>query len=443
MKRLLILVVILTLSISVYGQRKITLEESISIALNKNVSLIKEKNNLEVTKKGVKSAYGGLLPSLSTGASWGWSYNEFNSKTTDYFGQVVERNQTSQSRSYSLSANSSLTLFDGLSTWARIYQSEDNLEGAKLSIEKAKQDIIYTTTDYFYSIIANQEAVKVKEENLTYNKKMLEQIVEKNKLGAVAIADVYTWQYNVGNSELNLINAKNTLEKAKLTFLNFLALDIQTEYEFIDPAPKDFSTSADLSDINKLIAEALNDRNDYRAQQFTLSSAKRGVTSAFGGYLPSLRASGSFNTNATEPSVLFKNKGFNFGLNLSWSIFNGWSTDYSLQNAQVQVLNAEEDTRAMERQIKIDVKQGILDYEAARKAYDVAEANLVAATESKRINVEKYNQGSGTILDVLNADNSYLSAAYDKISQKFQLYRTKERLTSALGKTDYTKYELK
>ncbi len=443
MKRLLILVAILSMSVSMYAQRKLTLEESIAIALNKNVALIKQKNNLETSKENVKASYGNLLPSLNVSSGFNWNYSKISSTIMDFFGQPQEFNRTTQSRGYSMGASSSITLFDGLSTWARIYQSEDNLEQAKLSIEKAKQDIVYSTSDYFYSIISGQEAIKVSEENLNYNKKMLEQIVEKNKLGSAALADVYTWQYNVGNAELNLITAKNNLEKAKLTFLNYLSLSVMEEYEFVSPNPTELSPGTDVDNINTLINEALATRNDYKAQLLTLSSVKRGVTSAFSGYLPRLGASGSFGTNSTDPSLLFKNQSFSFGLNLSWSIFSNFSTELSLQQAQVNVLNAEEDTRALERQVKIDVKQAILDYQAARKSYDVAMANLKSAEESKKINVEKYNNGAATILDVMNSDNAYLSAAYGKINQQFQLYRTKDRLMNVLGKLDYRQYESK
>ncbi|MBA4317351.1 MAG: hypothetical protein C0412_03020, partial [Flavobacterium sp.] len=410
MKRLLFLVVILTLSINVNGQRKLTLDEAISIALNKNVSLFKQKNNLQTSEASVKSSFGALLPTLGVSSGMSWNRNEYNSTITNFYGQLEERSGATESRGVSIGANTGVTLFDGMASWARLSQSKDNLEAAKLSFEKAKQDIVYNTADYFYSIISNQELLKVSEQNLNYNKKVLEQIVEKNKLGSSPLADVYTWQYNVGNAELNLINAKNNLEKAKNLFLNYLSLGVMEEYEFVDPNPEKLSVEAELSDVNKLIQDAMANRKDYLAQKYTLSSMDNGVTSAFGGYLPRLSLSGSFGTSATEPSSLFKNKTYSAGLSLSWSIFSGWSTDQAYQSAKVSLLNAQEDTRALERQIKIDVKQGISDYQAAVKAFDVAEKNLKSAEESKRINVEKYTLGSGTILEVLQSDASYLQA---------------------------------
>jgi outer membrane protein len=215
------------------------------------------------------------------------------------------------------------------------------------------------------------------------------------------------------------------------------------DYEFVDPNPEKLSSESELSDVNKLIQNAMSDRKDYQAQQFTLSSLNSGVASAFGGYLPRLSLGASFGTSATEPSLLFKNRNYGANLNLSWSLFSGWSTEQSYQSAQISLLNAQEDTRALERQIKIDVKQGISDYQAAIKAYDVALKNLKSAEEAKRINVEKYTLGSGTILEVLSSDASYLQAVQNKISQQFQLYRTKDRLMVALGVLDYKKYESK
>lgn len=443
MKRLLFLVVILTLSVTVFGQRKLTLDEAISIALNRNVALIKQQNNLETSQISIKSAFGALLPTLSVSSGLNWNRKEYNSTITNFYGQLEERTGATESRSVSMSANSSLTLFDGMSSWARLSQSKDNLEAAKLNFEKAKQDIVYNTSDYFYTIISNQELLKASDQTLSYNKKVLDQIVEKNKLGSVPLADVYTWQYNVGNAELSLINAKNNLEKAKNLFLNYLSLNVMDEYEFVDPNPEKISSESELSDVNKLIQEALSNRKDYQSQQFTLSSLNSGVTSAFGGYLPRLGLTSYFSTNATEPNNLFKNKNYYASLDFSWSLFSGWTTELSYQSAKISLLNAEEDTRALERQIKIDVKQGISDYQAAVKAYDVAEKNLKSAEESKRINVEKYQLGSGTILEVLSSDASYLQAVQNKITQQFQLYRTKDRLMVALGKLDYQKYESK
>ena len=442
MKRLLLLVVILALSVSMYGQRKLTLDEAISIALNKNYSLIKQKNNLKITAGNVDVATWNLLPSLDFSSSYAYAYS---TKTSDYYGNVLSEARVTETNNYALGLNSSLTLFDGLSSWAKLSQSKDNLEAAKLSLERAKEDIVYNVTDYFYSIISYREQVNVNEENLKYNKKMLEQITEKNKLGSAALSDLYQWQYTVGNAELSLINAKNTLQKSIITLISYLSLDISETYELVDPSPSVLSSDITVDDSKALIDQAFRFRKDYQAQSFTLSSVKANKTTAWSRFLPQLGLTAGFGTDAIKADKLFNNRIWNARVNFNWNIS---FTDYffgdkSIETAEINYQNAQEDLLNVERTIKSDVKQAVLDYQAAVKGYDVSEANLKAAVESKKISVEKYNLGSGTILDVLNTDGAYLQAAYNKISQQFQLYRTKDRLIKSLGRLDYQKYESK
>lgn len=442
MKRLLFLVVILALCVQVQAQRKLTLDEAISIALNKNYSLIKQKNSLQSTEGSVKSAIGALVPSLNLTGGFNWAYS---TSSQDFFGSFLSSTVTTETRKYTMGANSSWTLFDGLSSWARLSQSQDNLEAAKLSLEKAKQDIVYNTTDYYYSMISAIENYKISEENLKYNKKMLEQIETKQQLGSVAIADVYQWRYNVGNAELSLINAKNNIDKAKITFLNYLSLELSEDYELVDPNPTPLYEGSDVNNMNLMLQEAFATRKDYLAQKYILNVQQSATTIASSRYLPRVSLSGGFSTDAAQPGKLFDKRLWNAGLSVSWafSVVDYFYADQSIQNAKINILNAEEDLRNLERTIKADVKQSVLDYQAALKATEVADANLVSATQSKNISVEKYNQGSGTILDVLNGDNAYIQAAYNKIFQKFQLYRAKDRLMRALGKLDYQKYDSK
>jgi len=441
MKRLLILVVILVMSVSVYGQQKLTLNEAIKIALHNNYSIITQSNSLKTTEGKIATAFGNLMPSFDLSSTFAWSYN---TSSSDYYGSYLSESVTTETRKYNIGASSSLTLFDGLSSWASYSQTKDNFSAAKLTLERAKEELVYNVSDYFLTIISSQEQVKVNEENLNYNKKMLEQIQEKNKLGSAALSDVYQWQSTVGSAEYTLINNKVTLEKAKITLLNYLSLDITKEYEFVDPIGETSVTSETLlGDKNALIDEALTLRKDYQSQLFTLSSTKSSKTTALSQYLPKLYLSGSFGTTALDPSNLFSQREWNAKLNLSWtfSVTDYFLFDRSLENAEVNILNAEEALRNTERTVKSDVVQAVLDYQAAVKAYESAETTLKYASESKKISVEKYTLGSGTILDVLSSDNTYLTAAQNKISQKFQLYKVKDRLKKALGKLDYTKYE--
>ncbi|MBK7106584.1 MAG: TolC family protein [Ignavibacteriae bacterium] len=441
------LVFIFLISTNLFGQKILTLEEAVKIALQRNSNLIKSKNALEIDKSTIKNAYGDLLPDLGVRGSWGWQrVSDAGGMQIDYLGNSINTPESkTDTRNYSLSAGGNIVLFDGLANYARISQAQDNLESAEFSLEKLKQDIIYTTTTLYYLIVSNEELVKVREDNVKFNQKLLEQIQERNKLGSIPIADVYTQQVSVGNAQLLLIQAQNDYETAKNNFLNYLALDIFENYSMVDPystsnLTEEESLLKDFNNMETMVNEAIESRADYKSAKLSLSAAEKGETIAQSGLLPSLSGNYSYGTSATKPDALFDRQNYNVGLTLSLPIFSNWSTEASMQIAEVNKLNLQEDLLALERTIKIEVKESYLNLVASKKQLEVTNTNIIAAKENRRVNNERYNLGSGTILDVLQSDKDLTQALKDNISAKFQYYQYRDKLMNALGKLEIGKY---
>jgi outer membrane protein len=441
-----ILAIILTTNLS--AQKTLTLDEAISIALQRNSNLIKGQNALKADEASIKSAYGDFLPNLGVNGSWSWS-RRVDDGGEPFFveGYEFETQETDiQSRNYSLSAGGSITLFDGLANYARLSQAKNNLESAEFSLAKLKQDIVYTTTFYYYGTISSSELVKVREENVKFNEKLLETIKERNRLGSIPIADVYTQQVSVGNAQLLLIQAENNYVTSKNNLLNFLALDIFEEYNLVDP----FTDKSDgleqeiLKDqynFEGLVKEALENRADYKSKLLEVESADNGQTIAMSGLLPSLSGNYSYSTSATKPNTLFNSENYRVGLSLNLPIFSNWNTEASMQFAEVNYLNQLEDLAALERTIKIEVKESFLNLVASKKQLEVTDSNIKAAKENRRVNNERYNLGSGTILDVLQSDKDYTQALTDNISARFEYFQNRDKLMNALGKLDFSIYQ--
>ena len=449
MKKIAFLVTILLMSSSIFAQKTLSLEEAVSIALQRNTSLIKSKNSLSVSEAEVRSAYGDLLPSLGASGSWGWQRitADIGTGQNNSIGEVVQTQAgTIESRSYSARVGGNITLFNGMANWANISQKNNNLDASEFDLTKLKQDIVYQTTEYFYAVISNEEILKVRQENVKFNEKLLETIQEKNRLGSVPIADLYAQQVQLGNAELQLIQAENTYENSKSTLLNYLALDVLEEYTFAtDLKPgSEVNTESYLKEfgtIQSLVTDALENRFDYKSQQLAVESAGSGVTMARGGIFPQLSGDYSYGGGATSLSNIFDRRTLNIGLTLSIPIFSNFNVDTRIQSAQVAELNTIEDLSALERQIKIEIKQGYLDLTAAKKNLDVTSKNVISAQENRRINTERYNLGAGNIVELLQADKNYVEALSNNISALFNFFTTRDRMLNSLGKLDYKVFE--
>ena len=184
-KKLILFSIIAIFTIPITAQKKLTLEEAISIALQRNSGLIKTQNSLSGAEHDLKSAYGDFLPNMSLSAGWSWQKKKYETNDSNPY------ESENQSRSYSLSAGGNWVLFNGLSNYSNLNGAKNALQSAEFNLDRIKEDVIYQTAESYYSILAAEALIEVRKENLLFNQKFFETVDEKNKLGAVPIADVY------------------------------------------------------------------------------------------------------------------------------------------------------------------------------------------------------------------------------------------------------------
>ncbi len=445
---------VLIISTLTFGQKTLTLDQSVKIALQRNSTLQKSINNLKSSESNYKAAIGNLLPSISAQGSYGWNRSiqpGTSGRTYNLQGVTINLpatpSSTTDTYNYSAGVDASWTLFDGLSNFALLSESKKQLESARLQLENLKQNTVFQTVNLYYAVVNNQQLLKVKEDNVKWNKENLETIVEKNKIGAATLADVYAQQVQEGNAELDLIQTKNNYETSKSNLLYFLGLDVLGSYTFADsltPTEENVLSSdlsAEFNNLNDLVAKALMNRADYKSALLDYEGAENGVSFAQGGYYPRLINSYGYNMYANQLDNLSKSRTYSIGLTLSIPIFSGFSIDNQVQAAEVNAMNKKVDLDDLKRTIKQNLQQTYLNIQAVEKSLEVSKRNVVSAKENQKITEEKYTLGSGTLLDVLVANSNYTNAQTSLINAEFQYIVLNQQLKYYLGALNYQQYE--
>jgi len=448
MKLFLASILLLTSTNFLLAQNQLTLDQAIKIALQKNTDLISQENELAKGESGVDAAYGNFLPDLNAYGSWDWNRVEEAGRTSNVNGvNVTFPASNSESRSYGVGASSNVVLFNGLSNFANLSRSKNSLEAIELSIEGKKQEVVFQTINLYYSVVESDQLLKVREEDVKQQQKNLETIEERNRLGSLTKADVYQQQVQLGNAELEVIRASNTLENAKSNLLYYLGLDVLEKYIYSESLTDkeltilDTDISTDFTKLNDLVNQALANRKDYLAQKLTLDSFNDNVTIANSGHWPRLSGNAGYGSFANAVGDIFNSHNFSAGLTLSIPIFSGFATQNAIQIAEVDAMNYKLQVSDTERLIKQNLQKTFLDLSAAKKALLVTEKNVKAAEENLKIEQEKYNLGAGKLLDVLIASTAYQNATTNYINAQFYYIRLSEELKYNLGVLDYTQYE--
>ena len=448
MKKLVILAVSFLITMVSFGQTDLSLEESIQIALQRNSALVKSKNLLVGNEASVKSAYGNLAPSLGVQSNWGWRrIEDVGGTQIDYIGNPYEAPATNEeTRDYSVGAGGSVILFNGLANYANISSAKRDQEAAELNIDKFKRDIVQNTTILYYSILKSKALLKVREENFKYNQKLLETISERNRLGSAPVADLYAQQVQAGGAEVDMIRAQNAVDVTQNTLIDYLSLDVLNEYNFVSRIDTVDASNVDqykseFDNVRSMVDYAIQYRTDYQGQQKTVESADNGITIAQGDFWPSLRGGYGYSTSSVSVESLFDRRVWSVNLELDLPIFSNFNTKTSVEYAKISLLNAEEDLRALKRQIKIEIKQGYQDFEAESKALEVAIKTVTSASENRRVQYERYSLGSGTFLEVLQSDRDYQNSLSLRIDAEFNFHSSRQALLNSLGKLEYKEYE--
>jgi outer membrane protein len=228
---------------------------------------------------------------------------------------------------------------------------------------------------------------------------LLKKIKEMQQLKMVTKADVYSQEAQTANSEVEYLQAKNNYEKAKISLLNYLSLDINSDYVYTLPEESEDTLLTD-EDFNQLYQTALENRDDYQSQKLKVESSENQLTIARSGFFPTLSGSYRLSTSATSPDNLFARKTYSIGLSLNIPIFSNWNTEYSIESADVSLKNSNEDLQALGRQIATDVKNAQLDLQTSKLQLEATQKALQSANESWKIKKESYEVGAATYIDL-------------------------------------------
>ncbi|KER11042.1 MAG: hypothetical protein HY22_00690 [[Candidatus Thermochlorobacteriaceae] bacterium GBChlB] len=461
MKKLILCLSLSFFSLSIAAQSSqsvetLTLEKSVRIAITNSVAVLQAKGNYELTGVQVLQAYGQFLPSLS--ASVGYTPIALNQRinpTTLPGGVVIFPLFAQQTTGLNFNIVSSLNLFNGLADQAGLQQALSNNRGSEYTLTRAKQDIAFNVAQGYLQILLNQELLRISQENLKASQERLRQLQEQTRLGSRAIADLYQQEAQKAADELAMIRADNTLRNSKLALLRQLRLEPTKEYEFVQPATDTTMLDEQYKDEQALIAAALESRADIKSSQESVNANSWAISQARSTYLPQLNLNFSFGSNGFNvlsqsidgasvnppalPSLLSQvgnQLGYSLGLQLSWTLFDRFSTNLRQQQAEITFQNSQLAYEDLKIRVAVEVKQALGDYNAAISQLESTRRGLVSAEKAFETVQKRYEVGSATFVEVTTAQAALVQAQSNRAQAVFNFTFQKKILEYFLGKTD-------
>jgi len=131
----------------------------------------------------------------------------------------------------------------------------------------------------------------------------------------------------------------------------------------------------------------------------------------------------------------FTSQPFRASLQISLPIFDAFNRDLSVAQARAQRDDLRESVRARQLQVRTDVQGRLLAVETAFRAIAVQAANRDAARDQLQLAQDRYRLGSGSALDVTDAQNNVQRAEGDYVNAVYDYHKAIAALELAVGRS--------
>ena len=428
MKRLFILVVLAILvGLDLLAQQKQwSLRECCDYAVEHNISVKQQENQLRQRELQLETAKSQRLPDLNASAGQNFSFGR---------GLTAQNTYTNtNTSSTSLSLGTSVPLFTGFQIPNQIKLNRLNLDAAMQNLEKAKNDIRMQVAQAYVQILYNMEMADVARRQIDIDSMQVVRLQAMVDNGKASGAQLSQQEATLAQSRLTATQADNNLQLAILSLTQLLELPTPDGFSVVRPTIQNIQmTQNTLMSPDAIYAEALTIKPEVQSAQLVVSAAERNVDIAKAGNYPTLSLSGGMGTNYYTTSG-FKSDGLgkqlknNFsqyiGLNLNVPIFNRYQTRNSIRSAQIDQQNQLLQLDNTKKTLYKEIQQVYYNAIAADAKCKSSEQASRSAHDAFTLMQAKYENGKANITEFNESKNNYLRAESDLVQARYeQLYQ--------------------
>ena len=437
--------------------RPLTIEDAVRIALLQNASILQQIQQLKVQRGLFFQAQSQLLPQVSMSSNYmqnskslspsvSSSRPNFDLLTVPSGGQLNvasagtagtnnaiavpvsslssgSSTTSTQNQSWSVQVTVSQLVYDGGATIAGRRQALINEQEAYYTLRDTIDSVVSTVRTQFYQILLNKALVQVQEESVNLLQSQLEDQKSRYEAGTVPQFNVLQAEGQLQNQIPQLISARNNYLIAQQTLARTLAIPAGPQYTTNQPLPVEGELGFNpiQYDLGSALIAARANRPFLKAQQSAILANVENITVQAAGFKPKITANAGWEqiNNPLTSDLSNTLNGWFINLQGSWSVFDGGLTYGKLKEARAQLEQAKLTYDDSVRQVELEVATACDNLHQAALTVDSAQTGVAVNLEALRLADERLAAGTGTQLDVLNAQTQLTTARSNLVSAEF------------------------
>jgi len=411
--------------------RPLSLADCLNVALQQNATILKAQNDLEASHGIVVQTRAVALPQLT--ASGQYKYTDPDAI------EAFPNAPTSPNQNWNAGIQLVQSIYEGGKMVAAFRAADATKQQALAQFQTVVADTLLATRVAYYDVLLAAQQITVHEASVNLLQKELEDQQHRLDAGTVPKFNVLRADVAVANERPNLIQARNNYRIAKNNLSNLLGYNLPPE--ILEEVPLNLTDSLESApyDVNlpDAIQQALARRTELTVLRKTVELQRLNIVNAKSGYKPTVSVFagyGWYNAQFTPPVELDHDiNGWNAGAELQWNIFDGALTHGKVIQANALYEKSKTDLVDQSRQIEIEVRTAYSDFIEAREVLESQKTVQAEAEEALSEAKSRADAGTGTQLDVLDAETSLTQARTTQIQALHDYDTARAKLQRAIG----------
>ena len=458
MKRNLISILMLLLTISLFGQTSLTLQESVEMAKENNKDLQKAREEVGKYRQEYNNVRGNLLPQITLSGGYRYKHmklpdsaipmmpsleSELDNIAThndsiiagfiDYgFSSFIPDQESDE---YSLSGTVSLSqvifmggkLINGINIAGKLY----HLQEKKYWLDE--QNLIFNTTDLYYKTKLAAEVAEIQAEALDFANLYFQQVSDMYEEGLVSEYDILRAELEVQKLEPDVLEAEKNSKLAMESYANHLNLD-ESNLELIDDT--DLPEMEEI-DLDSAVESGLKHRMEIELSGIGVDVSKVMLHYEKGNFLPNIGITADYTYFGADAEKIESDdwgSSYQVGIGFSMPLFTGLSNNSKIKKAKHTLNQSKLDHRSLQEMIELDVRNSYWQLQADLEKVNVQTRNVELATKGLEIANARYENQVSNQLEIIDAQLQLKAAKLSFMNAKYAAVISYTKLQKAMGR---------
>lgn len=316
-------------------------------------------------------------------------------------------------------------------------------ELAVKNVTQSKVQVAESVSKAYYGVLIAEERAKLLDLNIQRLDSLTREMSAMNQKGFVEKLDVDRLEVSLNNLKTERSKVQNMVDLSYYMLKFQMGMKLDETIQLTDRINE--------ADVNRIALEVKADdgslfkydqRIDYSILKSNLLLSEMDVENNKRGYYPTVSAFAGYgyNTGRNSFGEVFGSPWFNnanIGLSINIPVFDGFAKKYKIQQAKFTVDKVKQSLSLVEQSIDLQIRSANITIINGLETLKTQKRNLDLAQEVVRVSKIKYQSGTGSNIEVINAESALKESQTNYFASLYDLLLAKVDLDKAKGKLNY------